>query len=144
MTATITCLVLGDDRHRHTHVKLQLFKTVVDLKDAIKEKKRPVLDHLPASALALWKVSIPFDDRFEERVNALDLRPEGRLLPQMKLSSLFSKESTSELLDIVIKVPDGKLESLSTFQVLSNFSSLRAFKAGSTPRAQLHDAQRSP
>ena len=67
-----------------------------------------MLDQLAADVLDLWKVSIPFDGRFEENVNALDLKTEGRLLPLTKLSSLFSKESTSEFLDIVIKVPDGK------------------------------------
>lgn len=84
-----------------------------------------MLDQLAADALDLWKVSIPFDDRFEQNVNALDLKTEGRLLPLTKLSSLFSKESTGEFLDIVIKVPDGKLELFSAFQVLSNLSSLR-------------------
>ena len=46
-------------------------------------------------------------------MNALDLKTEGRLLPLTMLSPLFSKESTDEFLDIVIKVPDGKLELLS-------------------------------
>jgi hypothetical protein len=76
-----------------------------NLKEAIKERKKPVLDHLPADALDLWKVSISFDDRFEENVNALDLKTKGRLLPRTKLSSLFSKESTDDFPDIVIKVP---------------------------------------
>jgi hypothetical protein len=106
--------MMRSDHLDHMYVvNIAMNMSVANLKDAIKNITKPALDHLPADALDLWKVSIPFDDRFEE-VNALDLKTEGRLLPWTKLSSLFSKESTGEFLDIVIKVPDGKLESLTS------------------------------
>jgi hypothetical protein len=51
-------LVLGDnDRSRVFPVEIANNKTIGALKDAIKEKKKPAFDHVPADTLDLWKVS---------------------------------------------------------------------------------------
>jgi hypothetical protein len=46
------------------------------LKDAIKDKKTPALDHLAADALKIWKVSIPVNDGFEESMRKSEFREE--------------------------------------------------------------------
>jgi hypothetical protein len=112
MSSTTTRLVFwvfGDDCGRTIGVDIALNKDVGDLKKAIKEEKKPALDHLPADALDLWKVSVPFDDDFEEKVKALDLSTERPLSGRRKLDSLFSHKSArpDDCLDIVVKVPTG-------------------------------------
>ena len=57
----IFCLHLpDDDPHQHIfRVTLRGDRTVGNLKDAIKLKKKPELDHLAADALILYKVLMP-------------------------------------------------------------------------------------
>ena len=54
------CWVEGDDHKHAFSLNILGTKTVDELKDAIKKKKEPVFDHLPADTLTLWKVSIMF------------------------------------------------------------------------------------
>lgn len=121
ITIRFFCWVLGEDCDRTNLVEIALDKLVGDLKKAIKEEKKPALDHLPADALDLWMVSVPFDENYEQNVNAPDLT--ARLLPSWrKLASLFSQKSADVCLDIVVKVLDSKFTFPSALQVLSNFS----------------------
>lgn len=112
VTRLITCWVFGDDPDRCVFVKMPLNKNVADLKKAIKQEKMPALDHLPADKLQLYKVSVLFDEHFEEQVNTLNLTTEHRLSPRTKLHSLFLQQSGDDYLDLVVKVFDGKLEYL--------------------------------
>jgi len=134
-TVRLVFWVFGDDCDRTTGVEIALDKDVGDLKKAIKEEKKNAFEHVDADALDLWKISVPFDEDFEQIVNALDLNTQRPLPGRRKLASLFSQKSADDCLDVVVKVPDGELKFLSVFQLLSNFSSLRAFKAASTPHA---------
>lgn len=112
MSTTIRLVfwVFGDDCDRTTSVGIALDKDIGDLKEAIKEKKKPAFEHVDAHALDLWKVSVPFDQNFEQKLDALDLTQ--RPLPGWrKLSSLFSQKP-DDCLDIVVKVPDGELNFL--------------------------------
>ena len=53
------CFVLGDDEERF---EISKDKDVGILKEEIKKKKAPYLDHIAASDLELWKVCLPIDD----------------------------------------------------------------------------------
>ena len=63
----LNCLVFGDDGNHIFSVKIAKSKIVCALREAIKSKKRPAFDHIPADALVLWKVSV--------LVNQASLRP---------------------------------------------------------------------
>ncbi|KIL58322.1 hypothetical protein M378DRAFT_333200 [Amanita muscaria Koide BX008] len=90
----IWCLVFGDDPESIFPVDIEATKTVVELKDAIKEKKKPDFDDIDAAKLDLFRVSIPFEDRWFEKLNNLDLLHDEALLENwMTLSSIFSDQS---------------------------------------------------
>lgn len=55
----IVCSILEPDVGRAFSVKISREEIVDALKDAIKEKKAPDLDHIAASRLDIWKVSKP-------------------------------------------------------------------------------------
>jgi hypothetical protein len=54
----INCWVLGDDPERVFSIKIAKSETIDVLKDAIKEKKKPVFDDIAADSLDLLKVSV--------------------------------------------------------------------------------------
>jgi hypothetical protein len=56
-TLLLNCWVLGNDPKRVFTVKIGKKETVDDVKNVIKEEKKPELDHLAADSLQLWKVS---------------------------------------------------------------------------------------
>jgi len=59
-TFALNCLLLNDDPKRQLlTVKVLESENVSILKELIKEKKAPHLDHLAASDLILWKVRLP-------------------------------------------------------------------------------------
>jgi hypothetical protein len=72
------------------------------LKKAIKEEKKPVLDHIAADALQLWKADDPVEDSFTKNVGKVELRDEEKLSAVHELSDLFSKEPTRKHLHIII------------------------------------------
>jgi hypothetical protein len=53
----LNCWILGHDPRRVFSVEAPSSKTVSHLKDAIKNKKKPVLDGITADSLDLWMVS---------------------------------------------------------------------------------------
>jgi hypothetical protein len=53
----LNCWVHGDEPQNVFTVKIPKTDNVSTLKDAIKEKKKPLFDHIPADSLELWKVS---------------------------------------------------------------------------------------
>jgi hypothetical protein len=59
---SLNCFVVGDDPDRMFTVEVEKTKNVSILKDLIKEKKAPHLNHVAASDLDLWKVDVPIDD----------------------------------------------------------------------------------
>ena len=59
---SLNCFVVGDDPDRMFTVEIEKTKNVSILKDLIKEKKAPHLNHVAASDLDLWKVDFPIDD----------------------------------------------------------------------------------
>jgi hypothetical protein len=57
----LNCLLLNEDKKKVFTVEILATKNVSTLKDLIKAKKAPHLDHLAASDLILWKVILPPD-----------------------------------------------------------------------------------
>jgi len=53
----LNCSILGPNVGRTFSVTISRDRAVDALKDAIKEKKKPRLDHMDADDLDLWKVS---------------------------------------------------------------------------------------
>jgi len=53
----LNCFVLGDDSSRVFEIKIALTESVSALKELVKEKRRPLFDHVPADHLDLWNVS---------------------------------------------------------------------------------------
>ena len=95
-TMSLRCWVRGDGAQQHFSVKIRYTEDVGDLKDMIKEKKKPHLDHLPANILALWKVSIPFQEA-EACLPSFQPRED----PSNGVVELLSKDSLIEVF------PDG-------------------------------------
>ncbi|KAG1894527.1 uncharacterized protein F5891DRAFT_893524, partial [Suillus fuscotomentosus] len=53
----LNCIVLGDDPSHIFPINIAQTRTVGDLKDMIKDKKKRYFDHVDADSLKLWKVS---------------------------------------------------------------------------------------
>ncbi|CAG8619171.1 7321_t:CDS:2 [Paraglomus brasilianum] len=68
MSVTLFCLVKGNTSTNTFSVRINRDEPISELKDAIKTKKAPEFDHIPADRLKLWKVEIP-DDRDSELAN---------------------------------------------------------------------------
>lgn len=100
-TLSLNCYVLGDDPSRIFQVKILKTKQVCILRDLIKEKQSPFLDHVPASSLAVWKVSLPVDTIMPELTvdNVQALHPLG------KISSIFGEALVDEHVHILVRAP---------------------------------------
>jgi Crinkler effector protein N-terminal domain len=92
--------VLGDWKKGFT-VEIPKTKNVSILKDPIKEKKSPHLNHLAASDLELFQVSIPHGDDAEERFKKDDRQPLNYL---SLVSELFPVVKGNHL-HIIVEVP---------------------------------------
>jgi hypothetical protein len=104
MSVNLNCWVLGDGAGQVFSVKIASTESVIALKKAIKDEKMVALQHIDADALTLWKVSIPVDDGFEEKVKLQD-----ELLPVKRLSRLFPNQPDDQDLHIVVQFPrDGE------------------------------------
>jgi len=53
---SLACWILGLDDANHFLVDILLSKTVDHLKKAIKKEKDPILNHIAADQLEIWKV----------------------------------------------------------------------------------------
>ncbi|KAM6501182.1 hypothetical protein JOM56_004196 [Amanita muscaria] len=117
------CLIFGDEPKHLFRVKIEATKTVAALKEAIKEKR---FDNIKANELELFKVSIPFDPCFNEKLNNLDLHDAVRLSAWMKLSSQFSDQSAmnvaKDCLHVVVRGEFHCLPFLLTIQCYLNSS----------------------
>ena len=123
-TLDLNCLVLGHDASHIFPIEIAERKTVGALKDAIKDKKRPAFDHVPADTLILWQVSIPVNRNLTEHLSKFDFVDEGSLFPVKRLSGVFSVPPEDEHLHIVVRVPPaGEYEMLSSVITLHDFSS---------------------
>jgi hypothetical protein len=60
-TLSLNCLLVNDDSTQAFTVKIPKTDNISILKELIKGKKTPHLDHLAASELILWKVGLSTD-----------------------------------------------------------------------------------
>ena len=106
MMLSLVCYLLGDNVKRYFIVKIEETETVSILKDLIKEKKAPHLDHLAASDLDVWKVNLPISN-LKQSLGKIELDDDSSLSQSHKLSQVFSTPLVSELehVHIVIKSP---------------------------------------
>ena len=102
---TVMTCGLGDNASHVFRVKIASSEPVVAFKKAIKEEKKPMLDHVTADSLTLWKVSIPVDDRFKENVGKVELRHGEALSPVTRLSSVFVDRPEDGHLHVIVKSP---------------------------------------
>jgi hypothetical protein len=128
----LNCWVVGDETSRVFPVELPITKNIGHLKDAIKAKKKPAFDHIPADALELWKVSVHcFDasrsapehwqvDVLAEDSAIRNISLDGvKPLPSVKrLSGLFEQDPIDEHVHIVIGRPPNGVFRLSPSRIL--------------------------
>ena len=89
MSLILNCLAIGDDLDRSFTIEIAKNKNVSILKDLIKEKKAPHLNHIAASYLDLWQVSFPIDDLYFKKPPTVG--------PKMRSNRLLSDAFPSEL-----------------------------------------------
>ena len=86
---SLFCYVRGDDGGKHFKVDIDKAKTVSDLREVIKDKKKPRFDDIPADSLFLWNVSVPINRDLENGVEALNLLENDALSAGRILSDIF-------------------------------------------------------
>jgi hypothetical protein len=96
--------VRGDEINRIFPVDISSTKTVVDLKEVIKNEKPVTFRDVDARTLALYKSFHACDDNLEETLNGLTLDHEVLLRPMDLLSRVFPNLSL-EHVHIVIEAP---------------------------------------
>ena len=99
---SLNCFVLGRDSSEVFTVKILKTENVSTLKDLIKEKQSPRLNHVVASDLILSSFFLPVDADLEESLKNVDLTPLKPLLPLSQLSPDVNKEN---YLHIVVQAP---------------------------------------
>jgi hypothetical protein len=102
---SVNCLLLGIDSSEVFTVEILKTKNVSILKDRIKEKQSPRLNHVVASELTVWKVSLPAD------VMSPELTVDGvkALRSVEKISSIFGEALVDEHIHILVQAPTGAL-----------------------------------
>ena len=92
-TLKLNCLVLGQDTSHIFHVELVRNKSIADLKEGIREKKKPAFDHIPADTLVLWQVSLRVDKNFKRDLESLTLTEKESLSSSLEeLGDVLSPE----------------------------------------------------
>jgi hypothetical protein len=107
----LNCFLQGDEAGNIFPVKIAKTESVGTLKEAIKEKKVVAFERVDADTLKLWKVSIPVDDCFKEKVEKLDEREEEVLPSLVRLSTVFSDKLEDEHVHVIVglgRISEGK------------------------------------
>jgi hypothetical protein len=104
-TLSINCLLLGRDSSEVFEVEILKTKKVSFLKDLIKEKQSPRLNHVVASELTVWKVSLPAD------TISPGFTVDGikALRSVEKIFSIFGEALVDEHVHILVQAPPGAL-----------------------------------
>jgi len=99
----LNCWVLGDGATRIFQVCIGTGSSVYVLKEMIKEKKKPELDHLATDSLDLWKVTIPIDGNLKQNLRNVNLINEESLFPILELSEVFTDPPPRSHLHVVVR-----------------------------------------
>jgi hypothetical protein len=109
MSLSLNCLVHSEVPQRMFTVEVENTENVSILRELIKEKKAPHLDHVAASDLDLWMVDLDLDKLGAEPVHVdhFDTSDVKLLSPHMKLSSIFNHITDDKLehLHIIAMAP---------------------------------------
>jgi hypothetical protein len=99
---SLNCFLLRVDEKPNQFFTVEILKTknVSILKDLIKEKQSPRLNHVVASELILSQVSLPVDNDLEASLN-VDLAP---LDPFLRLSEVFHRVEEKHL-HVIVQAP---------------------------------------
>ncbi|KAG1893517.1 uncharacterized protein F5891DRAFT_985860 [Suillus fuscotomentosus] len=101
----LNCIVLGDNPRRIFPVDIERTEIVGDLKEVIKDKKRPEFDHVATDRLELWKVDLPINEMIEQNLNNLTLDPMKSLSPVDEMVEIFPDAPPRKYLHIIIQCP---------------------------------------
>ena len=104
---SINCLLLGSDSSGVFEVEILKTKKVSFLKDLIKEKQSRRLNHVDASDLTIWKVSLPVDT-ITPKLTVDDVEAQ-ELHSVKKIFSIFGENEVDEHVHILVQVPTGAL-----------------------------------
>ena len=100
----VNCLIHGRDPNDMATVEVRKpdwNRNIDRLKELIKTKMRPGLDHLPASTLRLWKVDFSLDD---PKLQNFVCDDKTQLKPIVKLKKTFN-DGDEEHIHVIIKLP---------------------------------------
>jgi Crinkler effector protein N-terminal domain len=107
-TLSINCLLLGSDSSEVFTVKIPKTENVSILKRLIKEEQSHSLNHVDASKLTVWKVSLPVDTIAPE-LTVDGVKASKQLRSVEKMSSIFGEDEVEEHVHILVQAPPGAL-----------------------------------
>ena len=105
---SINCFLLGDDSSNVFRVKIPRTENVRILRDLIKEKQSRRLNHVEASELTVWKVSLPVD-AISPELTVDDVQELQELHFVKKISLIFGEALVDEHVHILVQVRTGAL-----------------------------------
>ena len=105
---SINCLLLGSDSSEIFTIKILKTENVSILKRLIKEEQSPRLNHIVASELTVWKVSLPVD-AITPKLTVDDVKASQKLHPVKKISSIFCEALVDEHVHVLVQAPTGAL-----------------------------------
>lgn len=126
MSLKLFCVVCPDVQPSKRIFQISIDKTeiVADLKDAIKLKSAPRLDHIDAVELELYKVSIPDNNDLGQALDSLLFDGSENyvteLQPMTELSTLFPDGAKKEHLEIVVQKPGTCYTPSDSFRTISH------------------------
>ena len=107
-TLSINCLLLGSDSSEVFTVEILKTKNVSILKRLIKEEQSHRLNHVDASELTVWKVSLPVDTIAPE-LTVDGVKASQKLRSVEKISSIFGEALVDEYVHLLVQAPPGAL-----------------------------------
>ena len=102
------CFLLGRDSSEVFEVEILKTEKVSFLKDLIKEIQSPRLNHVVASELIAWKVSLSVDAITPE-LTVDDVGGRQELRSVKRISSIFDEALVDEHVHILVQAPIGTL-----------------------------------
>jgi hypothetical protein len=106
-TLSVNCFFLGGNSSGIFTVDIPKTQNVSALKHLIKEEQSHRLNHVDASELTVWKVSLPVD-AITPKLTVDDVEAQI-LLSVKKISSIFVEALVDEYVHILVQAPAGAL-----------------------------------
>jgi hypothetical protein len=103
----LNCWVKGDELGHVFPVKIARIESVGELRNKIKEEKRPQFDDIPADHLVLYTVSVCLNDLATQSPEP-DLTAMTRLSQSDKLTKVFPEVPDREYQYIIVQRPESK------------------------------------